>query len=164
MLPEHTWFMHASSKFTVRATDTQGGSVGLMLKPGKQLLAGRKKVVLFCFRFQQDRIPASLLQKYWGKIKMCAAPQTAHKSADLAMRSHGVLNSNPLSTQPTVIYYTIIAFLEHSSYVDSSALNPILSVFILHLFCNEQGKVWILHGSVIVQYERMELLDLVYYI
>lgn len=84
---------------------------------------------------------------------MCAAPQTDHKSSDLAMQSHGVLHSNynlPPSTQQhslslwmshgtSNLRYNIIAFLGHSSYVDSSALNPIMFIFfILYQFCNER--------------------------
>lgn len=83
---------------------------------------------------------------------MCTAPQTAHKSEDLAMQSHGVLYQSWLSqhnrtlslsgchTWPPVTYCHIITFLEDSSYLNSSALKPILSSFVLHVPCNERGK------------------------
>ena len=83
---------------------------------GKLLQLNIKNVVLFCLGLLEDRIPASLLQKYRGKHKSCAAPRTAYKSADLALRSHGVEHSDhslAQSIQQHSLFLGVTSFSGH---------------------------------------------------
>lgn len=98
----------------VTAADTQGGSVGLTLT-WKVLQVGRKKVVLFCFSVccRTGSLPASS-RNAEGENKSCATPQTAHKSADLAMRSHGVLHSDQDLAQ-SIQQHSIFLWVSHLS-------------------------------------------------